>query len=64
MAKDDDDFDSILKDAIIGTEKEVFSEAFGKDDLTLDETGDRSIEGMGDGLEGQHEPDDEEDADD
>jgi hypothetical protein len=55
MAKDDD----ILRDAIIGTEKEVFGDAFDKEELTLDETGDRSIEAMGEGLEGQREPEDE-----
>ena len=30
----------ILKDAIIGTNKEIFAEAFGQEDLTIDETGD------------------------
>lgn len=55
MAKDDD----ILRDAIIGTEKEIFGEAYGKDELTLDESGDRSIESMGEGLEGRHELEDE-----
>lgn len=53
----------ILRDAIIGTENEIFGDAFGKEDLTLDETGDRSREAMGDGLEGQHEPDEDEDED-
>lgn len=57
MAKDDD----ILRDAIIGTEKEIFAEGFGKEDLTLDETGDRGLEAMGDGLEGQVEPEDNDD---
>ncbi len=51
--------DDILKDAIIGTEKEIFGDAFDKEELTLDETGDRSVEAMGEGLEGQHEADDE-----
>lgn len=50
----------ILRDAIIGTNKEIFGEAFDKEDLTLDETGDRSREALGDGLEGQHEPDEDE----
>lgn len=62
MAKDD--FDSVLKDAIIETEKEIFAEAFGREDLTLDETGDRSLEAMGDGLEGQNEPDEDEASED
>lgn len=52
----------ILRDAIIGTEKEIFGDAFGKEDVTLDETGDRSREAMGDGLEGQHESDEDEEA--
>lgn len=60
MAKEDD----ILRDAIIGTEKEIFGDAFGKDEVTLDETGDRSLEAIGDGLEGQHEPDDEDETED
>ncbi len=51
--------DDILRDAIIGTEREVFGDAFDKEELTLDETGDRSIEAMGEGLEGQKEPEDE-----
>ena len=55
MANEND----ILRDAIIGTEKEVFGDAFDKEELTLDETGDRSIEAMGEGLEGQKEPEDE-----
>ncbi len=58
MAKDDD----VLRDAIIGTEKEIFGDAFGKEDLTLDESGDRSQEAMGDGLEGQHEPDEDDET--
>jgi hypothetical protein len=57
MAEAEDD---ILRDAIIGTDKEIFAEGFGKEELTLDETGDRGLETMGDGLEGQHEPEDEE----
>jgi hypothetical protein len=56
MANEND----ILRDAIIGTEKEIFGEAFGKEDLTLDESNDRSLEAMGDGLEGQVEPETEE----
>ena len=55
MGKEDD----ILRDAIIGTENEIFGDAFGKEEMTLDDTGDRSVEAMGDGLEGQHEPEDE-----
>lgn len=46
--------------AMDDTNKEIFAEAFGKEDLVHDETGDRSIEQMGEGLEGQHEPDEDE----
>lgn len=53
MAGDDD----LLNDAIRGTEKELFASAFGTEDAVLDETGDTSAEQMGEGLEGQHEPD-------
>lgn len=53
--------DDILRDAIIGTEKEIFGEAFGKEGTALDESGDRSNEQMGDGLEGQHEPEEDDD---
>lgn len=60
MATEDD----ILRDAIIGTEKEIFGDAFGQEELTHDETGDRSLEAMGDGLEGQVEPDEDDDDDD
>jgi hypothetical protein len=63
MANDADDdaaLTSMLKDAMISTEKEIFGDAFGKEDMTLDETGDRSLEAMGEGLEGQHEPEDDE----
>jgi hypothetical protein len=59
MAKDDD----ILRDAIIGTEKEIAASAFDKEDLDLDNTGDRSLEAMGDGLEGQVEPEEDEEDD-
>ncbi len=54
--------DDILRDAIIETDKEIFGNAFGKEDLTLDSTGDRSQEAMGDGLEGQHESDEDDEA--
>ncbi|MBV8664616.1 MAG: hypothetical protein JO107_16125 [Hyphomicrobiales bacterium] len=50
----------ILRDAIIATDKEIFGDAFGQEETVLDESGDRSLEAMGSGLEGQHEPDDEE----
>lgn len=46
--------------AIIATEKEIAGEAWGNEEPVLDETGNRSNEEMGEGLEGQHEPDDDE----
>ncbi|HWV45022.1 MAG TPA: hypothetical protein VN039_03170 [Nitrospira sp.] len=49
----------LVKEAIIETEKEIFGDAFGKEDMTLDASGDRSLEEMGAGLEGQHEPDED-----
>lgn len=50
----------ILRDAMIDTEKEIYASAFGEEPTALDESGDRSPETMGEGLEGQHEPDEEE----
>lgn len=48
-----------IGDAIIATEKEVAGEAWGDEETEgLDASGDRSNETMGEGLEGQHEPDD------
>lgn len=46
----------ILGSAMAATENEIFGEAFGKEEMVLDESGDRSVEEMGEGLEGQHEP--------
>lgn len=52
--------DDMLKDAIAGTEKEIFSEATGKDLPSTDGgLGDRSVEEMGTGLEGELEPEGE-----
>src|SRR5215831_19720131 len=51
--------EDLIQDAIASTEKEIWSEAWGQEPDAADETGDRSLETMGDGLEGQHEPDDE-----
>lgn len=45
--------------AITETEKEIAGDAWGEEGVVLDETGDRSLEAMGEGLEGQHEPDDD-----
>lgn len=53
--------EDIIKDAMIATEKEIFSNAFGEDEAALDESGDRSLESMGDGLEGQNDPDEDDD---
>jgi hypothetical protein len=50
-----------IENAIIETEREIALEAWGQEENTeLDETGDRSPESMGEGLEGQHEPDEDE----
>ncbi len=51
-----------LKDAIASTESEIFSEANGTE--PLEKTGDRSLEEMGDGLEGKDEPEELEAQDD
>jgi hypothetical protein len=59
MAKAEDD---LLGNAIIETEKEIASGAWDEEPGALDPTGDRSLEEMGDGLEGQHEDDEEEET--
>lgn len=47
--------------AVNETEKEIAGAAWGEEDTeALDATGDRSLESMGEGLEGQHEADEEE----
>jgi hypothetical protein len=51
----------ILQAAIAATEKEIFDEGLDLGESTLDGTGDKTIEAMGDGLEGQHEPEEDED---
>ena len=51
-----------IGNAIDSTNKEIFGEAFEQEELTLDETGDRTVEQMGEGLEGQHEPDDDDEV--
>lgn len=54
MAKE---MNEIISDLISATEQEIYDDAFDKEEGTvLDETGDRSLETMGEGLEGQHEP--------
>jgi len=47
--------------AITATEKEIAGAAWDIEEMTLDESGDRTVEQMGEGLEGQHEPDDDDD---
>jgi hypothetical protein len=55
MAKESSD---PITAAMIATENEIAGFAWGVEDTDpADPTGDRSLEGMGDGLEGQHEPD-------
>ncbi len=52
-----------ISDAIIATEREIAGNAWGLEDTDpADETGDRALESMGDGLEGQHEAEEDDDA--
>jgi hypothetical protein len=52
-----------ISDAIIATEREISGNAWDIEDTDpLDETGDRALESMGEGLEGQHEHEDDEGA--
>ena len=53
------ELDAALDAAMIATDREIAAEAWGKEADDLDDSGDRSLEEMGDGLEGQHEDDDE-----
>ncbi len=55
--------DDVLTDAMIATEKEIAAGAWGEDDTGEpgDPSGDRTLESQGEGLEGQHEPDDDTD---
>ena len=53
--------DDVLTAAMIETEREIaVAEAWDKEATPLDNDGDHSMEDIGDGLEGQHEPDDDE----
>src|ERR1700761_6257753 len=53
-----------ISDAIIETEREIAGEAWDIEDTErADSSGDRSLEDLGDGLEGQHEPEEDETAD-
>jgi hypothetical protein len=58
MAKELD----VLETAIIETEREIAAEAWDKEAVELDNDGDRTMESLGDGLEGQHEADEGEEA--
>jgi len=53
----------ILSEAISETNKEIFAKAFDQEFTSHDESGDRSLEETGDGLEGQHEAGNEEETD-
>jgi hypothetical protein len=49
-----------ISDAIVATEREIAGDAWGVEDTdAIDASGDRSLEAIGEGLEGQHETDDE-----
>jgi hypothetical protein len=52
-----------ISNAIIETEREIAGAAWDQEDTELDDqSGDRSLENLGEGLEGQHEAEDDEDA--
>ena len=52
----------VLETAIIETEREIAAEAWDKEAVELDNDGDRTMESLGEGLEGQHEADEGEEA--
>lgn len=54
--------DAAISRAIIATDKEIAGAAWDQEDVTHDESGDRTVEQMGEGLEGQHDPDDDDEA--
>lgn len=49
----------LIDQAIIDTEKEIASEAWGEEEPVTDADGDHTLETMGEGLEGQHGPEEE-----
>jgi len=51
-----------ISDAIIETEREIAGEAWGEEETERDDSG-RSLEEMGEGLEGQHEAEDDDELD-
>ena len=53
--------DKILGKMIDETNKEIAASVWNRESLVHDKTGDRHIEGLGAGLEGQHEPPDDDD---
>lgn len=55
--KDEEQHDEVLKEAIAGTEREIFDESVGANPDHTDTSNDRRVEEMGTGLEGQHEND-------
>lgn len=48
-----------ISDAIIETEREIAGSAWDQEDTEREDGGDRSLEAMGDGLEGQQEPEED-----
>jgi hypothetical protein len=52
-----------ITDAIIETEREIAGEAWGQEDTERDASGDQSLEDMGEGLEGEHQPEEEDEPD-
>lgn len=52
-----------ISNAIIETEREIAGDAWDVEDTERDEGGDRSLESMGEGLEGQQEAEDDDEAD-
>jgi hypothetical protein len=57
--------EDVIDAAIIATEKEIAGGAWDQDESDADASdGDRSLEEMGEGLEGQHEPEDEDESED
>lgn len=56
------DIDPALEAAIIATDREIAAEAWGQEAADLEDSGDRSLEEMGEGLEGQHEDEEAEEG--
>lgn len=58
------ELDAFAADAIAASEMEIFADAMGAPEPDTDGDGDTSLETMGEGLEGQHEPVEAEESDD